>query len=111
MERDLHEKPAETASEPQDSLVTVTKAGEEVWFTLARPGRAADGTTCVERGLEIRARGKRISVPLLYTREAPVSLNDSTIRAQLWNNCVPGDAYRVNLRTGRPVREPAGGSR
>jgi hypothetical protein len=85
--------------------------GQEVWFTLARTGRAPDGTTCVERGLEIRTGAKRLPVPLLYTREAPVLLNDSTMRAVLWTNCKPGEAYRVDLRNGRPVRESDRGSR
>jgi hypothetical protein len=110
VEQDLHEKSAGTRSGPQDSLVTVTSTGREVWFTLARAARAADGTACVERGLEIRSGEKRIPIPLLYTREPPVLLNDSTIRAVLWTNCRPGDAYRVSLETGRPVREPAGGN-
>jgi hypothetical protein len=111
VERDVHEKPAGVSSDPQDTLVTVVGAGREVWFTLARTGRAPDGTSCVERGLEIRGTDKPVPIPLLYTREAPVLLNDSTIRAVLWTNCRPADAYHVNLRTGRPVRETAGENR
>jgi hypothetical protein len=111
VEQDLHEEPAQSSSRPQDSLVTIAGFGREVWFTLSRTGRAPDGTTCVERGLEIRAGEKRTPVPLLYTREAPVLLDDSTIRAVLWTKCKPGDAYRVDLRNGRPVRESAGGIR
>ena len=111
VEQDLHEKATGLRSTPQDSLVTVSGTGREVWFTLARAGRAPDGTACVERGLEIRAGEKRIPIPLLYTREPPVLLNDSTIRAVLWTNCKPGDAYRVSLENGRPMREPAGGNR
>jgi hypothetical protein len=110
VEQDLQQKPATISSEPEDSLAIMVANGQEVWFTLARTGRAPDGTTCVERGLEIRAGAKRIAIPLLYTREAPVLLNDSTIRAVLWTNCRPGDAYRVDLRNGRPVREPGRGS-
>jgi hypothetical protein len=111
VERDLHQKPATVSSAPQDSLAMVVGDGQEVWFTLARTGRAPDGTTCVERGLEIRTGAKRLPVPLLYTREAPVLLNDSTMRAVLWTNCKPGEAYRVDLRNGRPVRESDRGSR
>ncbi len=111
VEQDLHDKPAGTSSVPPDSLVMVAGSGRELWFTLARTGRAPDGTSCIERGLEIRAGEKRMPVPLLYTREAPVQLNDSTVRAILWTNCRPGDAYRVDLRTGRPVREQSGGTR
>lgn len=108
-EQDLHQKPSAGPAQPEDSLATVSPAGQEVWFTLARTGRGPSGRTCVERGLEIRAGGTRTPIPLLYTREAPVLVNDSTIRAVLWTNCRPGDAYRVNLRNGRPVREGTAG--
>jgi hypothetical protein len=72
---------------------------------LAREATAADGTSCVDRAIEIRRGDKRIQVPLLYTGHVPEVVNDSTIRARLSNQCVPGDAYLVDLQTGRPVRE------
>ncbi|HYF38826.1 MAG TPA: hypothetical protein VD930_03980 [Gemmatimonadales bacterium] len=109
VEQDLHEKPVRSPSQPSDSLVLEGPKGREVWFTLAREGRAPDGTTCIERGLEIRHGARRVPIPLLYTGVAPVVLNDSTIRAVLWTNCSAGDTYRVNLETGRPVREATGG--
>jgi hypothetical protein len=90
---------------PADSLVATAPGGVEVWFTLSREGKAADGTTCTDRTMEIRRGGARVQVPLLYTGTAPELVNDSTIRARLSNQCVPGDAYLVDLRTGRPVRE------
>lgn len=93
---------------PADSLVLTNPAGAEIWLTLARAATGADGGRCVERGLEIRQGGKRLQVPLLYTGAPPVLLNDSTMRAILWTNCRPGDAYLVNLRSGHPVRERAG---
>jgi hypothetical protein len=92
-------------SRPADSLVATAPGGVEIWFTLSRDSKAADGTPCVDRTLEIRRDTTRIPVPLLYTGAAPEVVNDSTIRARLSNQCVPGDAYLVNLRTGRPVRE------
>ena len=92
---------------PTDSLVLTTPAGVEIWFTLARSATGAAGR-CVERGLEIRQGGRRVQVPLLYTGTAPVLLNDSTMRATLWTHCAPGDAYRVDLRSGQPVRERPG---
>ena len=95
---------------PTDSLVLTNPAGVEIWFTLARAATGADGRRCVERGLEIRQGGKRVQVPLLYTSTPPVLLNDSTMRAMLWTRCQPGDAYLVNLRSGHPVREQAGGA-
>jgi hypothetical protein len=90
---------------PADSLVATAPGGVEIWFTLSREGKAADGAPCTDRTIEIRRDTTRIPVPLLYTGAAPEVVNDSTIRARLSNQCVPGDAYLVNLRTGRPVRE------
>jgi hypothetical protein len=91
---------------PADSLVLTIPTGAEVWFTLARTATGADGSRCVERALEIRNGGTRVKVPLLYTGDPPVLLNDSTMRAILWTHCEPGNAYLVNVRTGHPVREP-----
>lgn len=90
---------------PAESLVATAPGGIEIWFTLARDGRAADGTTCTDRTMEIRREGKRVPVPLLYTGTAPEIVNDTTMRARLSDRCVPGDVYLVDLRTGRPVRE------
>jgi hypothetical protein len=90
---------------PAESLVATVPGGVEIWFTLAREAKAADGTPCTDRTIEIRRGDTRVPVPLLYTGSAPEVVNDSTIRARLSNQCVPGDAYLVDLRTGRPVRE------
>jgi hypothetical protein len=92
-------------AEPTDSLVATGSSGTEIWFTLAREATSPDGTRCMERGIEIRRGTTRLQVPLLYTGSAPVLLNDSTLRALLWNNCTPGDAYQVDLRSGHPTRE------
>jgi hypothetical protein len=89
---------------PADSLVATAPGGAEVWFTLARLD-SVDGRQCVDRTIEIRRGGTRVPVPLLYTGTTPEILNDTTLRARLSNGCVPGDAYLVDLRTGRPVRE------
>jgi hypothetical protein len=89
---------------PADSLVLRGPRGVELWLTLAREGRASSGTSCVERGLEIRDGSRRTPVPLLYTRDAPRLLNDSTALARLSTHCVAGPLYQVNLRTGQPVR-------
>jgi hypothetical protein len=94
-----------TDIEPADSLVATNEEGVEIWFTLARVGRAANGSTCVERGLEIRRGGARIAVPLLYTGAAPILLDRSTMRAELWNHCRKVDTYLVDLQSGRPVRQ------
>ena len=90
---------------PADSLVATARSGAEIWFTLAREANGPAGTRCTERGIEIRQGSTRLKVPLLYTGSSPVLLNDSTMRAFLWNLCAPGDAYLVDLRTGHPVRE------
>jgi hypothetical protein len=88
-----------------DSLALTGPNGLQVWFTLSRSARSADGAPCVERGLEIRGSGRRVQVPLLYTGETPTLLNDSTMRAMLWTDCRPVSPYRVDLRTGQPVPE------
>jgi hypothetical protein len=93
------------AARPADSLALAAPGGTEVWYTLARPGRAADGTPCVDRALEIRRGEARIPVPLLYTGTPPELVNDTTIRARLSSSCVPADSYLVSLTTGRPVPE------
>ncbi|HEX2451596.1 MAG TPA: hypothetical protein VHJ69_10655 [Gemmatimonadales bacterium] len=59
----------------------------------------------MERSLEIRGPAGRRIVPLLYTLDTPSVLDDSTIRARLFTNCRPGPTYRVDLRTGLPVRK------
>lgn len=90
---------------PADSLVATTPGGVEIWFTLSREAKAADGSGCIDRAIEIRNGDRRVPVPLLYTGTAPEIVNDTTMRARLSNHCVPGDAYLVDLRTGRPVPE------
>lgn len=98
-----------TTSHPADSLVATGSGGVEIWFTLARDATGPDSTQCVERGLEIRRGEERVRVPLLYTRMAPALLNDSTMRALLWTNCQPGDAYLIDLRSGQLVRDRRAG--
>ena len=93
------------AAAPADSLALTAPGGVEVWYTMARTGKAVNGDTCVDRTLEIRRGDTRIPIPLLYTGTPPELIDDSTIRARLSDACRPGDAYLVNLRTGRPVRE------
>jgi hypothetical protein len=89
---------------PPDSLVLGLPRGIELWYTLAREEKDSSGAGCVERTLEIRTPTAKIPVPLLYTRDVPRLVNDSTVSARIWNRCVPGDEYRINLRTGQPVR-------
>lgn len=89
---------------PADSLALRTPSGTEVWFTASRPDTDAGGTACVERVMEIRSAGRRVAIPLLYTGSLPRVVNDSTIEAAIWLHCRPGNIYRVNLRTGQPVR-------
>jgi hypothetical protein len=96
---------AATPAKPSDSLVATAPGGVQVWFTLAREGEGEDGSRCIDRTLEIRRGETRVPVPLLYTHTAPELVNDSTIRARLSFRCKPGDAYLVDLRSGRPTRE------
>ncbi|HKU62631.1 MAG TPA: hypothetical protein VJQ44_15525 [Gemmatimonadales bacterium] len=90
---------------PSDSLVATAPGGVQVWFTLARHAKSPEGVPCVDRAMEIRRGDTRVKIPLLYTGAAPELVNDSTLRARLSNQCRPGDAYLVDLRTGRPIRE------
>lgn len=89
---------------PADSLVLSVPGGAEVWFTVSREARSADGEACLERALEIRTDSTRRGVPLLYTREAPTRLRGDTMRAVLYNNCEPVAAYRVDFATASPRR-------
>jgi hypothetical protein len=107
-ERPHAEGDTATRSVRPDSLVATSEGGLEIWFTLTRIGQAPDGTSCLERGLEIRRGSTRVQVPLLYTGAAPVLLDESTMRAELWNHCRPVETYLVDLRSGRPVRERLG---
>ncbi len=98
-------EPAAAAS-VTDSLVLSAPGGITVWLTEGRPGPESSGASCLERTLEIRRDSNRIKVPLLYTVSVPTLLNDSTMRAELAHFCRPAEAYRVDLRSGRPTRIP-----
>ena len=87
---------------PRDSLV-LSGHDLNVWFTLAREDRAADGAHCVDRAIEIRRGRARVIVPLLYTEEAPTVVDDTTLEAVLYRGCRPIDRYRVYTRTGQPT--------
>jgi hypothetical protein len=88
-----------------DALLLETPGGIEVWATFARESKDSTGASCIERAVEVRDGTTRRQVPLLYTRDIPQLVNDTTIRARLWTDCRPGDAYLVNLRNGLPVRK------
>jgi hypothetical protein len=88
----------------RDSLILTTKAGAAVWFVAERPAEDSSGTPCTERAMEIRWAWKSIPIPLLYTGAVPRLVNDTTIEAAIWLHCRPGNVYRVDLHTGRPVR-------
>ncbi|MEO8138426.1 MAG: hypothetical protein ABI742_02210 [Gemmatimonadota bacterium] len=88
----------------RDSLILTTRAGAEVWFVAERPANDSSGAPCTERAMEIRWAGKATPIPLLYTGATPHLVNDTTIEAAIWLHCRPGNVYRVDLHTGRPVR-------
>ena len=104
------EKPApapaqqDTPSPPADSLALALPAGVEIWFTASRTATSADVQGCNERVMEIRDGTTRRLIPLLYTGAPPRLINDSTIEADIWLNCRPGNVYQVNVRSGQPVR-------
>lgn len=95
-------RPPAPPAVPPDSLALRLANGTSIWFTAARSDRDGAGQPCVERVMEIRRDTLRIAVPLLYTAAAPEPVDDSTIAADLWLHCRPGDRYLVDLRTGRP---------
>lgn len=89
---------------PADSLVLVVGT-DSVWHTLSRASTGAAGERCLERTLEIRRAGRAaVRVPLLYTRDVPRVIDDSTLEARVFLNCAPADRYRIDMRTGQPTR-------
>lgn len=105
---DTAEAPAEdegmVSAKVADSLILRSPAGYEVWFSGSRPARDDNGQVCIERTMQVRRDTTRVNIPLLYTGAPPILVNDSTIEAAIWLHCRPGNVYRVNLRTGSPVR-------
>jgi hypothetical protein len=97
-------RPPATSASPSDSLALRLSNGYSVWFTGARPDTDSAGRPCIERVMQIRHDSLRIAVPLLYTAALPRPVDDTTIAADLWLRCQPGDRYLVDLRTGRPRR-------
>ena len=95
---------ADSTPAPPDSLALSLADGIQVWYTMAREADSAGGGRCLERTLEIRhPGGTRVGVPLLYTRDLPKVVDDSTLEARLSGDCVPGDRYRIDVRSGRPT--------
>ncbi len=92
---------ARTATLP-DSLLLTLESGATIWWTTGRRVRGDEGTTCLERAIEIRADTTRRLVPLLYTMTGPVALSDSVFRVALSTRCRPGGLYRVHVRTAQP---------
>ena len=97
--------PVDSAPEARDSLALGISGGA-IWFTLAREARGADGSPCLERTLEVRRGSDTVAIPLLYTRDIPTLLDDTTASARVYRDCAPGDRYRFDLRSGQPVRMP-----
>lgn len=101
-----HTKPqVETAAATaSDTLLLALPGGTEVWWTLARTGRDSLGAPCVERAVELRTGHARTLVPLLYTTTPPVARDDTTLEADLSNQCRPAGRYRISVRSGQPQR-------
>ena len=89
---------------PADSLALTLPSGIEIWFTASRQAISAEGSPCVERVMEIREGASRRLIPLLYTGAAPRRINDTTIEADIWLHCRPGNVYQVNVKSAQPVR-------
>jgi hypothetical protein len=95
--------PPPPSGDPGDELV-LELTGASVWHTLSREATGPSGERCLERTLEIRREGvPPVRVPLLYTRDVPRVIDDSTLEARVYLNCAPGDRYRIDTRTGQPT--------
>lgn len=89
---------------PQADSLVLEAAGLSVWHTLSREATGSAGEGCLERTLEIRREGAPpVRVPLLYTRDVPRLIDDSTLEARVYRDCAPGDLYRIDARTGQPT--------
>lgn len=99
--------PADTvaAATAPDSLVLSVDDRTTVWLAEAREATDSAGEPCLERVIEIRRDTTIRRVPLLYTAEAPILLDDTTLSAVLYRDCRPTLTYRVDLRTGYPTRK------
>ncbi len=85
-----------------DTMVLTAPGGTTVWLTEGRQAVSPQGGNCIERSIEIRRDTSRLKVPLLYTVAVPVLLDDTTMRAELAEQCRSARVYRVNLRTAQP---------
>ncbi len=92
---------AVAVAEPEVALTL--NDSTSIWYTLQRESRSESDSSCIERGLEIRTGGRRQLVPLLYTAEAPMVIDDSTVQVALYRHCRPDQLYRVNLGSGQPT--------
>ena len=89
-----------------DSLVLTLAGGNTIWLSTGRRGADSTGKECVERSVEVRRASYRFKVPLLYTIKAPVPLDDTSFRAELYRDCARMASYRVLLKDGMPYRLP-----
>jgi hypothetical protein len=74
----------------------------QVWLVT---GRAAHGNggQCIERGIQLRKGPFKIPVPLLYTSTLPEVVNGQLV-AEISKDCVTGDAYAIDPKTGQPTK-------
>lgn len=102
--------PASTASAatavdsfPPDTHILDLSDGTEVWLTVGRVGQGPNGTTCLERGVQLRKGPLKMPVPLMYTSKLPVVVNGKLV-ASLSTNCVSGDDYSIDPKTAQPTK-------
>ena len=96
---------AETAL---DSIVPDTHIldladGTAVWLIPGRVGRAENGGSCLERGIQLRKGPLKMTVPLLYTSSLP-DVIDGKLVATISNSCVTGDRYTIDPATAQPTK-------
>jgi hypothetical protein len=88
---------------PPDTHILDLDDGTEVWLTVGRVGQGPNGTTCIERGVQLRKGPLKMPVPLLYTSKLPVVLNGKVV-ASLSTNCISGDDYAIDPKTAQPTK-------
>ena len=88
---------------PPDTHILDLQDGTEVWLTTGRVGQGPNGTTCLERGVQLRKGPLKMPVPLMYTSKLPVVVGGKLV-ASLSTNCVSGDDYSIDSKTAQPTK-------
>ena len=94
--------PASATVAPAETHLFDLPDSTQVWMVSGREAHASGGTTCLERGIQLRKGPLKIPVPLLYTSTLPEVVNGKLV-ARLSKDCVAGDTYAIDPKTGQPT--------